>query len=263
MSVFPLESDPLPPGKDGWLIMFDELPSALPAIQAAAYKILLDRQVGQHKLHNNVLMMAAGNKETDNAVAYSISTALQSRLVHANLESSFNDWMEWADKNNVNTMVKFFLKFKPDLLHNFKPDHTDSTYGCPRTWVMFSNLMDLNINLDTNTGMALAAGTIGQGAAREFYAWYQNFTKIPKIADIIANPGGIPVPTEMGIKFAMVGALSNAMDTSNASALLQYLGRMELEFNVIAMREAIRKEPVLRNEPSVRSFLKENINELT
>ena len=31
MSVFPLESDPLPPGKDGWLIMFDELPSALPA----------------------------------------------------------------------------------------------------------------------------------------------------------------------------------------------------------------------------------------
>ena len=262
MNIFPLEKDQPPAGKSGWLIMFDELPSAMPAIQAAAYKILLDKCVGMHKLNSKVAMMAAGNKETDNAVAYAMSTALQSRMIHAELEVSFNDWMEWADKNNVHTMVKFFLKFKPDLIYNFKPDHADNTYACPRTWVFLSDLMHNNLDVTTPTGMALAAGTIGQGAAREFFAWTENFTKIPDMATILANPTGTPVPVEMGIKFALAGALASAMDTNNASTLMKYVVRMDLEFNVLTMREAIRRDPKIRTDASVKSWLKENLNEL-
>ena len=36
MKHFPIEGDPLPPGKNGWLLFLDEATSAPPAIQAAA-----------------------------------------------------------------------------------------------------------------------------------------------------------------------------------------------------------------------------------
>ena len=44
--TFPLEDDPLPEGKDGWLIFLDELNAAPRSLQCAAYKIILDRMVG-------------------------------------------------------------------------------------------------------------------------------------------------------------------------------------------------------------------------
>ena len=51
---FPLNTDPLPEGKDGWLISFEEINSAPMSIQAIAYKILHDRMIGNFKLHDKV-----------------------------------------------------------------------------------------------------------------------------------------------------------------------------------------------------------------
>ena len=46
MDTFPLESDPIPAGYKGWLILLDEINSAALAVQAASYKLTLDRMVG-------------------------------------------------------------------------------------------------------------------------------------------------------------------------------------------------------------------------
>ena len=263
MDIFPLENDPLPPGKNGWLIMFDELPSALPAIQAAAYKILLDKMVGMHKLHPNVAMMAAGNLDTDNAIAYPMSTALQSRMTHAELEINFEDWMNWADANNINTFVKFFLKFAPGNLYNFSPDHQDSTYACPRTWHKASNLMDEGCDLDTPVGIALMAGTVGQGSAREMAAWLKCFGKIPDIQTILADPVNTPLPNEMATRFALSTSLAMAMDANNATTLMTYIQRLDTEFSMLAVREAIRKNVKLVVVPAVKAWTKENYTELS
>ena len=44
--MFPVKGTPLPPGKNGWLMFFDEFNSAPKSIQAASYKIMLDHMVG-------------------------------------------------------------------------------------------------------------------------------------------------------------------------------------------------------------------------
>ena len=79
MAHFPIEGDEIPKGYSGWLLFLDEMTSAPPAIQAAAYKLILDRMVGSHHLHKNVAIVGAGNLETDNAIVQPMSTALQSR----------------------------------------------------------------------------------------------------------------------------------------------------------------------------------------
>lgn len=59
---FPLQSmDEVPEGYDGWLLFLDEITNAPMAVQAASYRLILDREVGQYKLHDKVFIASAGN----------------------------------------------------------------------------------------------------------------------------------------------------------------------------------------------------------
>ena len=131
MDTFPIEGDILPEGYKGWMLLLDELNSASQAVMAAAYKLILDRQVGMFKLHKNVAIVAAGNLSTDKAIVNRTSTAMQSRLCHIELEVDNEAWIEWAHTHGIDYRITSFIEFKPDLLHNFDPNHNDNTFPCP------------------------------------------------------------------------------------------------------------------------------------
>jgi hypothetical protein len=44
------------------------------------------------------------------------------------------EWIEWAEQNDIDHRITSYIKFKPGQLYTFTPDHTDKTYACPRTW---------------------------------------------------------------------------------------------------------------------------------
>ena len=48
--IFPLSDWKLPEGKEGWLLFLDEFNSASKAVQAASYKLILDRCIGGTRL---------------------------------------------------------------------------------------------------------------------------------------------------------------------------------------------------------------------
>ena len=79
---FPIEGDIIPTGYDGWLLFLDEFKSGNKQTEAAAYKLILDREVYKHKLHPRCLIAAAGNLTTDRAIVNTQSTATTSRLNH-------------------------------------------------------------------------------------------------------------------------------------------------------------------------------------
>src|SRR5690606_25464586 len=60
--LVPIEGmDEIPAGKQGWLLFMDEFNAAERPVQAASYKLILDREVGRHKVHSHVAMVLAGN----------------------------------------------------------------------------------------------------------------------------------------------------------------------------------------------------------
>lgn len=128
---FPIAGDEPPKGKNGWILFFDEINSAPLSVQAASYKIILDRMVGNHKLHPKVAIVAAGNLDSDKAITNRISTALQSRMIHFELEVDHKSWLEWANNNEVDYRIKSFIGFKPEMLHHFDPNHKDNTFPTP------------------------------------------------------------------------------------------------------------------------------------
>ena len=45
------------------IIFLDEINGAAPSVQAAAYQLILNRRIGQYVLPENVVIVAAGNRE--------------------------------------------------------------------------------------------------------------------------------------------------------------------------------------------------------
>lgn len=269
MTTWPLKGDPLPINEetgqpyDGWYLFFDELPAAAPAVQAAAYKILLDRKVADFDLHPKAHMGAAGNLVTDNAVAEDMSTALQSRLIHATLEVKLEDWLRWAVHAGIDPRITSFLQWKPGQLYQFNPDHTDDTFACPRTWEFASKgLKGLDLVNDQVFSRAVLVGTISEGPAREFIAFCNFFSKLPTMAEIAANPKGVAVPEEPGVLYALTGALAGAMDQTNIGPLFEYMSRIPLEYQVITLRSAIPRNREIAQNPAVKQWCVANASAL-
>lgn len=261
METFPIEGDPVPAGFNGWLLFLDEMNSAPLSVQAAAYKLVLDKMTGVHNLHKKVAIVCAGNKETDNAIVNPMSTAMQSRLVHIELEVDHKEWVDWAVQNDIDTRITSYINFKPGMVYNFDPDHTDKTYACPRTWE-FANRILKTHHVDSPDLLPLLAGTISEGVAREFVAFCRIHEELPKIPQIAANPEGIEVPTEPGVLYALTGSISHNASESNIEALIKFVNRMPPEFQVVCLKETVRRNKALMATPAIQSWILTSANEL-
>lgn len=263
IDIFPLKNTKLPTGKNGWMIFLDELPSAAPAIQAAAYKLLLDRMVGNHKLHDKVVLMAAGNLVSSNAIAYEMGTATKSRLCHLILKSTPQSFLDWAEKNDVDSRIISFLRFKPTLVFDFDPNTDDFTFPCNRTWEKLSNIIK-PIPSDELFGYRrkLINGVVGRGAATEFLSFVKMYGDLPTIDDIISNPSGLVIPQEPSVKYALTGMLYENIDSTNCTSLLTFINRLPIEFQIITMQMVLSRKKELASNSAVAQWIMQNANRM-
>lgn len=255
--IFPLKGEPLPEGKNGWLLFLDEFNSAPKSVQASAYKVVLDRMVGQEDLHENVFVMAAGNKATDRAIVNDLSTAMQSRLVHLEMVADHREFINHATKNGFDHRVMGFLEFQPGKLHQFQPDHNDKTFACPRTWEFASKL--IKGKSFEQISLPLLAGTISEGVAVEFHTFLRLFETLPSYNSIIASPEKVDIPTDSGTKYAVITLLIERLAQADLDKAIQYIKRMPPEFQVIYFRSIVQKDPSIKR---AKAFVS-NISHLT
>lgn len=249
--LFPLEGDTPPKGKDGWCLFFDEFNSASKSIQAACYKIILDRMIGQHKLHENVVMGMAGNLSTDRAITNTLSTAMQSRLVHIEMIVDFDQWYEdVALPQNYQSVVIGFLNYKRSLLMAFDPKHDDKTFPCPRTWEFINKLVFANGGVVSDDKAALYAGTVGSSAAAEFLQFSKVYQKMVNYKDILKDPENCPVPKDQQTKWAVISHMLEYLDEDTFEGFSEYADRMDMTFQVLFLRSVPIKMPELRRHPS-------------
>jgi hypothetical protein len=260
MKHFPIVGDPLPINPDtgvryaGWLLFLDEATSAPPAIQAAAYKLVLDRMVGSHHLHKNVAIVLAGNLETDGAIVHPMSTALQSRLVHLELEVDADEFVAWAEANGIDYRITGYIKFKPKNVYTFSPDHTDCTYASPRTWEFAHRLLGVMDHTDRDF-LPLLAGTLSEGVAREFISFCKIHDELLKPSQIVADPERVRVPTEPSVLFALTGSIAHNIKPDTGEAYMKFVSRLPVEFQVVCLRETIRRNKAMMAHPLIQKWI--------
>ena len=166
------------------VLFLDELNSAAPAVQAAAYQLILNRRVGKYVLPDNVVMVAAGNRESDKGVTYRMPTPLANRFIHQEIKVDFTSWLDWAVVNNIHKDVVGYLSFAKQDIYDFDSKSASRAFATPRSWTFVSELLD-DDKLDDETAINLISGTIGEGLAVKFAAHRKIASRLPKPEDIL------------------------------------------------------------------------------
>ena len=167
------------------VLFLDEMNSAAPAVQAAAYQLILNRKVGQYTLPDNVIIVAAGNREADKGVTYRMPAPLANRFVHLELAVDFSDWFEWAVANNQHADVIGYLQFSKKDLYDFDPRSPSRSFATPRSWSFVSELLEDGEDEATTTD--LVSGAVGEGLAVKFMAHRKVASSMPNPTDILSG----------------------------------------------------------------------------
>ena len=169
-----------------YIVLFlDEMNSAAPAVQAAAYQLILNRRIGQYKLPDNVLIVAAGNRDADKGVTYRMPAPLANRFIHLELAVSFDDWFQWAVDNRIHNDVVGYLTFAKKDLYDFDPKSPSRSFATPRSWSFVSELIEDDDDEITTTD--LVSGSVGEGLAVKFMAHRKVAASMPNPTDILAG----------------------------------------------------------------------------
>ena len=168
------------------VLFLDEMNSAAPSVQAAAYQLILNRRVGKYFLPDNVVMVAAGNRESDKGVTYRMPTPLANRFIHQEMRVDFASYQDWAVNNNIHKDVVGYLSFAKQDLYDFDPKSASRAFATPRSWTFVSELLE-DEDGDDDTIMNLIAGTVGEGLAVKFMAHRKVAGRMPRPEDILSG----------------------------------------------------------------------------
>jgi len=166
------------------VLFLDEMNSAPPAVQAAGYQLVLNRRVGKYILPDNVVIVAAGNRDSDKGVTYRMPMPLANRFVHLEMRPDFNAWQLWAVDKKIHKDVVGYLSFAKQDLYDFDNKSSSRAFATPRTWCFVSDLLQDETS-DTDTQFNLISGAIGEGLAVKFAAHRKLAGKMPEPTDIL------------------------------------------------------------------------------
>ncbi len=221
------------------ILFLDEISAAPQSVQAAAYQITLDRVVGEHKLPDNCIVIAAGNRVTDKSVSFKMPKALANRLLHIEVQGSFTSWRNWAVGAGINPKVLGFLAFRPDRLYGFDSSNDDLAFATPRSWEMVSNILN-NVCDDVKEVYSMIAGLVGNGTAIEFRSWCSIHNDLPSMEDIFDGKV-FEIPKNSDSMYAVISGMSvyakeNKNDLARIGNSLRYARNFPADFVAILLR---------------------------
>ncbi|MCB1877211.1 MAG: MoxR family ATPase [Chromatiales bacterium] len=229
------------------ILFLDEITSAPPSVSAAAYQLILDRRLGAYVIPEHWAIFAAGNRQGDRGVTYTMPAPLANRFSHFEVETHLDDWVAWAYSKGIDERVIAFLRFRPELLFDFDPAHNPVAFPSPRSWEFAHRaLQKFHEKPALLTGSLQAC--VGPAAGIELNAFVENLDNLPDLDAILAGDE-VPVPKAIDLQYAvaaaLVGRAIRAKDTADAGIvhgrILSYAKRFrQKEMGVMLVNDMYR-----------------------
>lgn len=232
-------------GRDGpeGILLLDEINAAPPMMQAAAFGLVLDRQVGEYKLPPGWRVVGAGNRKSDKAAAQAMPTALGNRFAHIGVVADLECTVAYFAAKRLPAILIAFLRFRPALLHQMG-EGDNMAFPTPRSWEELSKVMDLE---DDMLRLRAFAGYVGAGAAGELKSFIEMASDLPTVDSIVRNPTGARLPQNKAAQFAITAALAHHADEHKLPAMDAYMRRLPRDFQVTFGMDYVSMHPALAN----------------
>lgn len=226
----------------------DDLGQASQAVQASFMQLLLARRVNGHVLPDCVTFVAATNLRTDRAGVMGILEPVKSRFVTiVELVPDLDDWCQYMlHRDDMPPEVIAFLRFRPELLCDFKATADLTNSPLPRTWAHVGRILK-QMQLPSRVESAAIAGAVGEGAASEFLAFLRMYRELPNIDGILVDPDAAVLPDKPNILYAVTTGLATKANEQTFARIARYADRLvgagHGEFAALLLRDCVRRAP--------------------
>jgi hypothetical protein len=292
--TFPMEGDEIPKGYHGWMILFDELPSASEEVLAASYSVFLGHKLGDNKIHPRALICAAGNRASDSAIARVLPDTLLTRMLPVEMRATAKDWLKWANALPANkkhdAVIDFIKKYPSQLLSTVPADKRAEleTYQSPRGWARVFKIVHLHEKLSQakmkpavdNAGVPvpgssqggvvlteditrLIGAAVGKMGAKAFQEHYDETMQLPYPWEVAQSPSSTRIPsTTIGKAKVSADLAEHFIGTQEQSreALIVYMNRMGGEERALFVQTIVEKLGDTQSDQRLISDIKKRLN---
>ncbi|OOZ42644.1 AAA family ATPase [Solemya elarraichensis gill symbiont] len=207
------------------ILFLDEITSAPPSVSAAAYQLILDRRLGEYKVPDGWAIFAAGNRQGDRGVTYTMPAPLANRFSHFEVDVNLDDWVHWAYENSMDERVIGFLRFRPELLFDFDPAHNPVAFPSPRSWEFAHRALQ---KFDRHPQLLQGAlqACVGPAAGVELTAFVNSLEQMPDLDAIVkGEENGVPqeIDLQYAVAAALVGRAIKAQRSADAAIVIGHI----------------------------------------
>ena len=239
------------------VLFLDEFSQCADDLQKVAAQLLLERSVGEYTLPRGVIVIAAGNRETDRSGVRKTMAFVQNRVMDITIEPNKDALVDWMERNNISPHIVSFVEAHPGIVLRDSVPDKPGPFCTPRTMVMLGRLIG-KTTMERFT--ECAQGLIGEGAGAQFVAHLRVIDELPKYTAIVANPekAHLPPQDRPDACYAIMQIIAHNVTPDTAKPAFKYLGRLGKEFQAAGLRSAIKRCPTIAMNPDFATWLRDN-----
>jgi DNA polymerase III delta prime subunit len=255
------------------ILAVDGISSMPQFVQTAGCHMITNRMIGNRNLPENCMIIATGNRTNEQSAVPELPKFVANRMLHIEVECSFESWKQWAIASGIHAKVIGFLSFHQDFLMRSDDSSNDLAFPTPRSWELVSNLLNA-VDDDLDRIHPMIAGLIGNGVAVEFRSWSKIYAQLPALEDIFEGKSP-KLPAYTDAMCALTSAMTTYArahkdDLEQIAHSIRYAVQMPSEFlNVLlknymsiekGYREKLMQIPEFAQRISNKGSLMSNVN---
>ena len=224
------------------ILMIDEFGKANTAVKNALLRVILEREVGCHKLHPDSIVFATTNLGAEGVGDLLPAHARNRVTVITTRKPSNMEWIEWGINNGIDHALLGWCKDNPQLFQSFvdlqDPDENPyifhpkaqrAAFVSPRSLEAASDILKVRDVMDDQTLTAALMGTIGERGGMDLMARMRLADDLPSLDSIKSDPLNAKVPDSASAVCMVVYRALSTIETNWIDAWMDYMVRLDKE----------------------------------
>lgn len=241
------------PRSGAGILFLDEITSAPPSIQAAAYELVLTPE--HYGIPDTWMVIAAGNLQSDRGVTFQMAGPLLNRFNKVEATTTVDDWMNHAITKGIRPEVLSYIKTRADHLHKFDGTGQIDSFPSPRSWFAVSDALELD--LPPADRVECIKGDVGHEVAVSFEAHMRVYESIPDMDAILAGKD-VPVPEKLDVRYCVAMGLASRVDAKNFDNAWKFLAQMPKDLQTLTVKLAYKRDRGLMHSAAFTKFAAAN-----
>lgn len=246
------------------ILFLDEFSQAEDDVKKPAAELIYKGAVGSTSLPIGWRVVSAGNRMKDRSGVQRELMFVINRRAKIKIDPSLPAWVSWANQqapaDRPHYLTISFAQKNPNLVfRDAVPDGYDQYCTARSLCMMDAELRSLRTEDEEKRGVMptddmareTCAAWIGEAEAAQYFTHLKFADEIPDMSEIEKDPSGAKVPKGMDAQMVCGYMIAHGVTPTNASAIIAYLNRLNVEMQVLTVRAIMaqgdRSRPVVSN----------------